>query len=226
MIRQRGKEKGITKNAGKYQNRYAFSGKIICGICGGKLIRRIHDNGKEIAWTCKTHITNINQCSAKYVRDDKLKAAFVTMLNKLIFSRKLLLKPLYDTIRTDSTDESIQRMQELQKLLETNSEKKHTLRQLRAQEIIDSVMYNQELNMLRKAADDYRNELAILSSYTSAEAHEISEMEKLLKFVETTTVIEEFNDELFLTFVDHTIAYGREYIEFKLKCGLTLKEVI
>ncbi|MCM1269808.1 MAG: recombinase family protein [Ruminococcus flavefaciens] len=226
LIRQRGKEKGIIKSAGKYQNRYAFSGKIICGICGGKLIRRIHDNGTEIAWACKTHITNINQCSAKYVRDDKLKAAFVTMLNKLIFSRKLLLKPLYDTIRLESTDESILRMQELQKLLETNSEKKHTLRQLRAQEIIDSVMYNQELNMLRKAADDYRNELAILNCYTSAEAHEISEMEKLLKFVETTTVIEEFNDELFLAFVDHIIAYGREYIEFKLKCGLTLKEVI
>ena len=31
---------------------------------------------------------------------------------------------------------------------------------------------------------------------------------------------------LFLAFVDHIIAYGREYIEFKLKCGLTLKEVI
>lgn len=148
------------------------------------------------------------------------------MLNKLIFSRKLLLKPLYDTIIADSTDESIQRMQELQKLLETNSEKKHTFRQLRAQEIIDNVMYNQELNLLRKAAEEYRNELEILSCYTSAEAHEISEMEKLLRFVESATVIEDFNDELFLAFVDHIIVYGRDYIEFKLKCGLTLKEVI
>lgn len=51
-------------------------------------------------------------------------------------------------------------------------------------------------------------------------------MGKLLKFVETTTVIEEFNDELFLTFVDHIIVYSRDYIELKLKCGLTLKEVI
>lgn len=226
LIRQRGKEKGVSKNAGKYQSRYAFSGKISCGICGGKLIRRIHDHGNEIAWTCKTHITNINQCSAKYVRDDVLKAAFITMLNKLIFSRKLLLKPLYDTIRADSTDESIQRMQELQKLLETNSEKKHTLRQLRAQEIIDNVMYNQELNMLKKTAEEYRNELAILSCYTSAEAREISEMEKLLRFVETSSMIEEFNEELFLAFVDHIIVYGRDLIEFKLKCGLTLKEMV
>jgi len=34
-------------------------------------------------------------------------------------------------------------------------------------------MFNQEMNMLRKAAEDYRNELAVLGTYTSAEAYEI-----------------------------------------------------
>lgn len=222
LIKQRGKEKGIVRETGKFQNRFAFSGKIICGICGNKFKRRIHNNGDEIAWVCNTHITDIRKCPSKYVRDDMLKAALITMLNKLIFSRKLLLKPLYDSIRADSTDESIQRMQELQKLLEKNTEKKNTLRQLRAQEIIDNVMYNQELNLLRKSADEYKNELAILSCYTSAEAHEITELEKLLRFAETATVIKDFSDDLFITFVDHIIVYGREYIEFKLKCGLTL----
>ena len=111
-------------------------------------------------------------------------------------------------------------------MLEKNTEKKHTLRQLRAQEIIDNVMYNQELNLLRKAADEYRNELAVLSCYTSAEAHEVTELEKLLRFAESAPVIESFDDELFSSFVDHIVVYGREYIEFKLKCGLTLKERI
>lgn len=226
LIRQRSKEKGIVKENGKYQNRFAFSGKIICGICGGKYKRRIHSHGAEIAWVCNTHIEDIRRCSAKYVRDDVLKAAFITMLNKLIFSRKMILRPLYEAIRSDSTDESVQRMQELQKLIEKNTEKKNTLRQLRAQSIIDNVMYNQELNLLRKASDDYRNELAVLSCYTSAEAHEVTELEKLLRFAESAPIIEQFDDELFQTFVDHIVVYGRDCIEFKLKCGLTLKEVI
>lgn len=226
LIRQRSKEKGIVKENGKYQNRFAFSGKIICGICGGKYKRRIHSHGAEVAWVCNTHIEDIRRCSAKYVRDDVLKAAFVTMLNKLIFSRKLILKPLYDTLRADSTDDSIKRMQELQQLLEKNSEKKHTLRQLRAQDIIDNVMFNQEMNMLRKAAEDYRNELAVLGTYTSAEAYEITELDKLLKFTETTALLDEFSDELFTAFVDHIIVYDRDCIEFRLKCGLTLKEVL
>ncbi len=226
LICQRGKEKGITQNADKYQSRYAFSGKIFCGKCGDKFKRRIHNNGTEIAWSCNTHITDISKCSAKYVRDDVLKNAFVTMLNKLIFSKKILLKPLLDSLRSNSSDENVQRMQEVQKLLETNMEKRNTLRQLRAQEIIDSVMFNREMNLLKKTADDYRNEISILSQYTSGEAIEIAEMEKLLRFVENNAVIEVFSDELFCTFAEHITVYDRNHIAFRLKCGLTLKEVI
>ena len=118
------------------------------------------------------------------MRDDVLKVAFVTMLNKLIFSRKLILKPLLSSLKSDSSDENVQRMQQLQKLLETNTEKRNTLRRLRSQEIIDTVMYNQEMNLLKKQAEDYRNEIS------------------------------------------HIIVYDRNCIGFKLKCGLTLREVI
>ena len=34
----------------------------------------------------------------KYIRDDELKAAFVTMINKLVFGRRLILKPYFETV--------------------------------------------------------------------------------------------------------------------------------
>ena len=73
-------------------------------------------------------------------RYDAIKTALVTMFNKLIFSRKLLLKPLLERIRNTSSDENVRRMQELQQLLEGITGKKNTLRQLRAQGIIDTVI--------------------------------------------------------------------------------------
>lgn len=103
----------------------------------------------EIAWTCAAHIEDAKKCFVKYVRDDVLKVAFVTMLNKLIFSRKLILKPLLCSLKSDSSDENVHRMQELQKQLETNTERRNTFRWLRSQEIIDTVMYNQEMNLLK-----------------------------------------------------------------------------
>ncbi|MDD2978863.1 MAG: hypothetical protein PHN80_02705, partial [Hespellia sp.] len=46
FMEQRGKEKSIVKGS-KYQNRYPFSGKIICGECGssGRTFLRSRQNG-------------------------------------------------------------------------------------------------------------------------------------------------------------------------------------
>ena len=211
---------------GNSSNRYPFSGKIICGYCGSKFIRRIHDRGAEIAWACQTHLKDIHRCPVMYVRDDAIKAALVTMFNKLIFSRRHLLKPLLQSIRESSGDENVRRMQELQQLLEGITGKKNTLRQLRAQEIVDTVMYNQELNRLNKAANGYRSELQALSQYTSSDAAEITALEKLIRFTESSPYLQEYSDNLFLEYVDHIVVYDRNHIGFSLKCGLLLKEVI
>ena len=44
LIEQRASEKGIKKGNAKYQQRYAFSSKIICGECGNTFRRRIHSS--------------------------------------------------------------------------------------------------------------------------------------------------------------------------------------
>ena len=226
IIRQHAKEKGMTPGTRSSINRYAFSGKIVCDHCGAKFIRRIQNNGNEIAWSCQTHLTDIHSCPIKYILDDAIKTALVTMFNKLIFSRKLLLKPLLERIRNTSSDENVRRMQELQQLLEGITGKKNTLRQLRAQGIIDTVMYNQELNRLNKSADGFKAELQALGQYTSSDAAEIKALESLIRFTENSPYLDEYSDTLFTDFVDHIVVYDRNNIGFKLKCGLLLREVI
>ncbi len=179
VIRQRAAKKGIVCGTGKVSKAICFFGKVICGKCGSTCKRRIH-SGNEIAWTCAAHIESAQKCPMKYVREDVLKAAFVTMLNKLIFSRKHILKPLLEQLKTNSNDENVRRMQELQKQLESHAEKKNTLHRLYAQKVVDPVLFRQEMNALQKQAESCRMEIAQLEQETHGETEIIAELKLLL----------------------------------------------
>ena len=100
FIHQRATEKGVVKGSDKYQNRYTFSGKIICGECGDTFKRRIHSctGYKYTAWCCSTHIKDKDKCHMLFVKDDDLKQAFVTMMNKLVYAHRIILKPYVDAL--------------------------------------------------------------------------------------------------------------------------------
>lgn len=221
IMEQRASEKRIISGSDKYQQRYVFSGIIFCGECGNKFRRKIHDSGKEIAWSCNTHIQNKDKCPMKYIRDDMLKAAFVTMMNKLIYSRKQLLLPLYESISIQGCDESINRIHCLQGELQKLSAKKDTLRKLRAQDIIDSVVFNQEINFIDTQAAEYRTEITNLCGETK----DFSELNNLICFTDRE-MLTEFNDEIFEKFVIKIVIINRNCAEFHLRCGLKIKEAL
>lgn len=128
-LNQRAKEKGIEKRNDKYQNRYSFSGKIICSECGSTFKRRIHSSGtrKYVAWCCSKHLKQITECSMQFIRDEDIKTAFVTMINKLIFGRKLILQPLLDALRGMSNSDNLSRIQELEKQIEKMQNRENCL---------------------------------------------------------------------------------------------------
>lgn len=92
-IRQRGRECGTyTENenpeqAAKRQNRYGFSGKLICGKCGAVLHRQ--KNRYYAVYACPVHQGKNGVCPAGPEMEDTIKNAFLTCLNKLTYSQSL-----------------------------------------------------------------------------------------------------------------------------------------
>lgn len=228
LITQRAAEKGIKRESQKYQQRYAFSGKIICNECGDTFRRRMHSStyGKYVAWCCNTHLADKDKCSMLYLRDDDLKLAFVTVLNKLIYSHKLVLKPYAATLQNNSGDESLIRIQHLERLLEQNTEQRETLTRLIAQGYIDQVLYNSETNALLTQANTYREDIEVINATMSGDSSRFFEAERLLRFAERGSMLEEYSEDLFERFVDHIQVYSRHEVGFVMKCGLTFKEMI
>lgn len=226
LIKQRANEKGIAKGSDKYQNRYTFSGKIICGECGDTFKRRIHSctRYKYPAWCCNTHIEDKSKCHMLFVKDEALKQVFTTMVNKLIFSHRQILKPYLEALKNTSTDDSLHRIQQVQTLLAQNTEKRETLTRLLTQGIIDPVLYNQETNALLSQADSFRDEIEALENEVSGDVTKVTETTALIHFCQKSAMLQEFDEDLFERFVKRIIVHSRDDIRFELKCGLILRE--
>lgn len=222
MIQKHIDEHGIVKDMGKYHNKYPFSGIIICGECGGKFKRQTQSGG--IAWACSTHLYNKDSCSMMFIKDEAIKAAFVTMMNKLIFGCKQVLAPYYDALRLADTDESLQGILDLKNELQRNSDRKNDLRKLRVKGFLDAAMYNQELRRVEMESEEIRAKMKCIDR--AGENGDIKETKKLLRFAESAEMLTEFSDELFTEYVDSIIVYTRTCIGFRLRCGLTLKEEV
>jgi len=226
LIHQHSAEKGIVKGSEKYQKRYAFSGRIVCGECGDTFKRRIHTctGYKYTAWSCNTHILDKQKCSMLYVKDETIKQAFCTMMNKLIFAHRIILKPYVDALKNMSTDDSLRRIQEIETLLAQNTEKRETLTRLMTQGIIDQILFNKETNELLSQADSFRSEINALKNTVSGDVTKVTEATALLRFAEKGGMIPAFDEELFEKYVNRIIIRSRNEACFELKCGLTLKE--
>lgn len=222
MIQKHIDEHGIVKDMGKYHNKYPFSGIIICGECGGKFKRQTQSGG--IAWACSTHLYNKEACSMMFIKDEAIKAAFVTMMNKMIFGCKQVLAPYYDALRLADTDESLQGILDLKNELQRNSDRKNDLRKLRVKGFLDAAMYNQELRRVEMESEEIRAKMKCIDR--AGENGDIKETKKLLRFAESAEMLTEFSDELFTEYVDSIIVYTRTCIGFRLRCGLTLKEEV
>lgn len=145
----------------------------------------------------------------KYIYDEELKAAFITMMNKLIYSHKFLLKPYLKALENSSGEEAVRRIQHLERLLEQNSEKRETLTKLMAQGYIDQILYNQEMNALLLQADSYRSDIETITTSMTGDAAKVTETALLLQFVVHSEMLTEYSEELFEEFADHIEVQSR-----------------
>ena len=52
----------------------------------------------------------------------------------------------------------------------------------------------------------------------------VEELQRLLRFTSKGTMLTEFDDAIFLSFVERITVLSRKEVAFELKCGLSLRE--
>ena len=84
----------------------------------------------------------------KYITDDGVKTAFLTMMNKLIFAHQMILKPLLHSLQGFDDKNRLLQIQEYETKLEKNMEKRQVLTSLMAGGLLEPALFSKENNAL------------------------------------------------------------------------------
>ena len=188
--------------------------------------RRTHYTGRKeyIAWTCSTHLEDKDKCLMKYVRDDAIKAAFTTMMNKLVFGYQEVLTPLLEGLDENMNYMNTEKQTEfeMQKASAKEREtllKEHFHKNLLSQEIFNKGMEDieQELRTLIQMREDYLHNQNRGVTYLGA-------ARDLYSYCCKSEMHYIYDDEIFKRFVNSVVIFSRDEIGFRLNCGITLRE--
>lgn len=224
----RAKEKGNHKGKRTCFNRYSFTGKVICSHCYKTFIRKIipKKDFKYIIWACKTHNEDKEKCPQQSIKEVYLEQAFITMMNKLIFSYDRILVPLLDTILNLEHGDYASLVSYLDGKIAECKASLSNLKELYAKGVLDAPIFQEAKLKIQAEEDQINEEKAELINRENSYAVKEKELKNLISFVSHRDMYDEFSEEAFETFVDNIIVNGRETVTFCLKCGLNLKERI
>lgn len=224
IIEANGLEKGIHRDSDKYKNRYAMSGKIICGECGGKW-KRVHLSS-GVGFACNTHVEDKAHCSMMAIMEAPVKAAFATMMNKLTFARGQVLVTYMEMLKGMNDAGALDRIDEIDSLLEENMERRQQVMQFFTMGLLDPAVYAEESDMLSEEERRLTTEKDSLTGHMSGSHEQQEALTRLLKYTAKGRRLRAFDDELFTEHVDHIVVFSRTEIGFAMKCGPVFRERI
>lgn len=138
----------------------------------------------------------------KYILDDAIKVSFITMLNKLIFAQQIVLKPLLNNIKGLNDKDRLLKIEELETLIEINMEQRQVLTSLMASGYLEPALFNKERNTLTLKAETLREEKEKLMHSIGGDMTKAEELQNLIKFTTKRVMLTEYDDEVFLSYVE------------------------
>ena len=98
----------------------------------------------------------------QFIRNDAVEAAFTTMMNKLVYGHRKILRPLLDSLRKVDDDGSYHRVNELEDKIEAVMERGQVLAGLMTKGYLEPALFNKEKNELAAELDHLQGQKDIL----------------------------------------------------------------
>lgn len=231
-MERRRKLSGVTdENRSRHSNKYAFSGKIICGECSSRF-RRIRwgqgEKYKKYVWICRNRDEKGPEgCSMKAVDEEKLKKAFVRMVNKQIKDTDKFISRMLENIekvfseKANSVDVAA-----IDKRLDELREEMERLVKLNVKANLDADIYGEEYARITNEMEDLRQQRSVFTQAEFKRKDTLARVREIEKMLRGQEIVKEFDEDLFTSLVERIRVKSLVEVVFVLKAGVEVREIL
>ena len=203
-----------------------FSSKLKCADCGswfGSKTWHSTDKYKRVVWQCN-HKFNGKKCATPHFTEDEIKEMFVKAANILIGNKEEIIAT-YETIkdRLFSTDELKTEQTELENELNVTAKLVQDCINENARIAQDQTEYEKRYNDLVERYNKAKSRLDKVQASISEKMAKHDQVTMFLRRLRQADLIDEFDDDLWLSMVDFVEVKSREDVTFHFKDGNEVK---
>ena len=202
---------------------HPFSGRIICGECGGIYGSKVwHSNteNRSLVWQCNEKYRG-QYCSTPHLTESEIKAAFLAAFNIVLGNRDEIIEAyeeviaaLTDTADLDAEQETLENESEvvlglIQKIISEN-----------AQTAMDQEEYNRRYDAYSERFEAARKRLAEIAELRQERN---AKKTRIRLFMENMNnhqeLVQSFDEELWYSTVDYVTVYEDKRLVFTFRDG-------
>ena len=202
---------------------HPFSGRIICGECGGIYGSKVwHSNteNRSLVWQCNEKYRG-QHCSTPHLTEGEIKAAFLAAFNIVLGSRDEIIEAyeeviaaLTDTADSDEEQETLENESEvvlglIQKIISEN-----------AQTAMDQEEYNRRYDAYSERFEAARKRLAEIAELRQERNAKKTRIRLFMENMNShQELVQSFDEELWYSTLDYVTVYEDKRLVFTFRDG-------
>ncbi|MDT8900424.1 recombinase family protein [Anaeroselena agilis] len=221
---------GGNKGRSRYTNKYPFSGKIFCNECGAAFRRKSWGTGKykKYVWICRTRDEQGPKgCSIQAVDEEKLQEAFVRVVNQLISDRDTFIARMTENIEKVFNEQASKvDVVAVDRRLEELRTEMAALVKLNLTTGIDDEIYGEEYRRIAGEIEVLRSRRAGIMQAEMMRQEMRGRLREIAMVLRDMDGVREFDEELFGMLVERVRVINLVQVEFVLRSGVGVVEIL
>lgn len=221
---------GGDKTRSRYTSKYPFSGKIFCSECGAAFRRKSWGVGKykKYVWICRTRDEQGPKgCSMQAMDEEKLQEAVVRVANRLISDRGTFIAHMTENIEKVFIEQaSTIDVAAIDGRLEELRGEMGALVKLNLTAGIDDEIYSEEYSRIASEIEELRSRRAGIRQAETMRRETLERVQEIAQVLREMEGVHEFDEELFGIMVEHIRVINLVQVEFVLRSGVAIIELL